>query len=114
MQLFWQFSIHEQLADWSTFPCGFQFGIVLPSQFVQLWLSFAQQLVGRLTFQGSPYCHVMNIQTRDGLQRSLDVFREFLTNRLKHSFEIVNISNLVSSILLQPGEDFFEPCLDFF
>jgi hypothetical protein len=46
MQLFWQFSIHGQLADWSTFPCGSQFGIVLPSQFVQLWLSFAQQLVG--------------------------------------------------------------------
>jgi hypothetical protein len=46
MQLFWRFSIHEQLADWSTFPCGSQFGIVLPSQLVQLWLSFAQQLVG--------------------------------------------------------------------
>jgi hypothetical protein len=55
----------------------------------------------------------MNIQTRDGLQRSLDVFRELLTDGLKHSFEVINISNLVSSILLQPGEDFFELCLEF-
>jgi hypothetical protein len=55
----------------------------------------------------------MNIQTRDGLQGSLDVFRELLTDGLKHSFEIINISNLVPSILLQPGEDFFELCLEF-
>jgi hypothetical protein len=55
----------------------------------------------------------MNIQIRDGLQRSLDVFKELLADGLKHSFEIINISNLVSIILLQPDEDFFEPCLDF-
>jgi hypothetical protein len=55
----------------------------------------------------------MNIQTRDGIQRSLDVFRELLADGLKHSFEIIDISDLVSSILLQPGKDFFEPCLDF-
>jgi hypothetical protein len=43
----------------------------------------------------------------------LDFLREFLADGPKHSFEIIDISDLVSSILLQPGKDFFEPCLDF-
>jgi hypothetical protein len=40
--------IQEQTAVWPAFPCCSQFGLVNLSQLVQLWLSFAQELVRRI------------------------------------------------------------------
>jgi hypothetical protein len=55
----------------------------------------------------------MNVQTGDRLQGGFDVFRKLLTDGFKHFLEVINISDLISSIFLQPGKDFFEPCLSF-
>jgi hypothetical protein len=41
----------------------------------------------------------MDIQTGDRLQGSFDVFRELLIDGLKHFLEVINISDLISSIL---------------
>jgi hypothetical protein len=34
-----------------------------------------------------------------------------LINRFKYFIQVINISDLVLGIFLQPGKDFFKPCL---
>jgi hypothetical protein len=36
-----------------------------------------------------------------------------LINRFKYFIQVINISDLVLGIFLQPGKDFFKPCLIF-
>jgi hypothetical protein len=55
----------------------------------------------------------MNIQTRDGLKCGLDIFREFLADGSKNFLEIIKISDLISSLSLQPGKNFLELFLYF-
>jgi hypothetical protein len=55
----------------------------------------------------------MIVQMRNGLQGSFDVIREFLIDRFKYFIQAINISDLVLGISLQPGKDFFKPCLIF-
>jgi hypothetical protein len=50
---------------------------------------------------------------RDRLQGSFDVFRELLIDGFKNFLEVIDISDLISSIFLQPGKDLVELCLVF-
>jgi hypothetical protein len=55
----------------------------------------------------------MNIQTRDGFKCGLDVLREFLADGSKHFLEMIEISDLISSVSLQQGKNFLELLLYF-
>jgi hypothetical protein len=68
---------------------------------------------GRYIPQISPYGYIMNIQARDRFKRGPDILRKFLADGSKHVLKIIKVSNLISGLSLQPGENFLELFLHF-
>jgi hypothetical protein len=58
--------------------------------------------------QSLSYGHVVDFQARDGCKRGTDVLREFLANRFKHFFKVIEVLELISCISFQPGKDLLE------
>jgi hypothetical protein len=68
VQSFWQFQFESRLQIGQHFLVALGLGLCSLRSLFSFGFLLLNGWSGTLTLQGSPYCHIMNVQTRDGLQ----------------------------------------------